>query len=126
MFLFFLTWCKYISKKGERYLLRKLPFRRSHNQQVYYPIKKKYKHIVSESHSVVSNICKIMNCTLPGSSVHGILQARILEWVAISFSSGSSQSRNRTRASCISDRVFRLSYEGSPLCLFGKHLPYLS
>ena len=37
-----------------------------------------------------------MNCSPAGSSVHGILQARILEWVAISFSRGSSQPRDRT------------------------------
>ena len=38
-------------------------------------------------------LCDSMNYSLPGSSVHGILQARILEWVAISFSRGSSQPR---------------------------------
>ena len=38
------------------------------------------------SHEVVSDSCKPMDCNLPGSSVHGILSARILEWVAISFS----------------------------------------
>ena len=38
----------------------------------------------------------------PGSSVHGILQARILEWVAISSSRGSSQPRNWTQVSCVS------------------------
>jgi len=38
-----------------------------------------------------------MDYSLPGSSVHGILQARILEWVAISFSRGSSQPRDQTR-----------------------------
>ena len=37
-----------------------------------------------------------MDCSLPGSSVHGILQARILEWVAIPFSRGSSRSRDQT------------------------------
>ena len=37
-----------------------------------------------------------MDCSLPGSSVHGILQARILEWVAISFSRGSSPPRDQT------------------------------
>ena len=37
-----------------------------------------------------------VNCSLPDSSVHGILQARILEWVAYPFSRGSSQPRNRT------------------------------
>ena len=43
-----------------------------------------------------------MNCSLPGSSVHGILQARILEWVAISFSRASSRPRDRTHVSSIS------------------------
>ena len=38
------------------------------------------------SHPVVSNSCDPMDCSFPGSSVQGILQARILEWVAISFS----------------------------------------
>ena len=41
------------------------------------------------------------DCSLPGSSVHGILQARILEWVAIPFSRGSSQPRNPAQVSCI-------------------------
>ena len=41
---------------------------------------------VHVSHSVVSDCCDPMDCSLPGSSVHGILQARVLEWVAISFS----------------------------------------
>ena len=47
-----------------------------------------------------------MDCSLPGSSVHEILQARILEWIAISFSRGSSWPRNRTRGSCIAGRFF--------------------
>ena len=42
-----------------------------------------------------------MDCSLPGSSVHGISQARILEWVAISFSSGSSWPRGWMHVSCI-------------------------
>ena len=46
-------------------------------------------------------LCDCMDCSLPGSSIHGIFQARILEWVAISFSRGSSQPRNRTRISSI-------------------------
>ena len=41
-------------------------------------------------------------CSPPGSSVHGILQARLLEWVAISFSRGSSQPRDQTHVSCVS------------------------
>ena len=49
-----------------------------------------------------------MDCSLPGSSVHGILQARILEWVAISFSRGSSQPRDQTQVSHIAGRHFNL------------------
>ena len=52
--------------------------------------------------------CNPMDCSPPGSSDHGILQARILEWVAISFSRGSSQPRDRTHVSyvsCIGKRV---------------------
>ena len=45
-----------------------------------------------------------MDCNLPGSSLHGILQARVLEWVAISFSRGSSQPRDPTRVSYIPGR----------------------
>ena len=39
-------------------------------------------------------LCEPMDCNQPDSSVHGILQARILEWLAVSFSRGSSQPRN--------------------------------
>ena len=42
-----------------------------------------------------------MDCILPGSSVHGILQARILEWGSISFSRGSSPPRDGTSVSCV-------------------------
>ena len=51
-------------------------------------------------------LCNPVDCSLPGFSVHGILQARILEWAAISFFRGSSQPRDRTRVSCIVDRRF--------------------
>ena len=47
-------------------------------------------------------------CSLPGSSVHGIFQARILEWVAISFSIGSSRPRDRTQVSRIAGRLFTI------------------
>ena len=45
--------------------------------------------------------CESMGCSPPGSSVHGISQARILEWVAISFSRGSSWFRDWTEVACI-------------------------
>ena len=47
-----------------------------------------------------------MDCSLPGSSVHGILQARILEWEAILFSRGSSWLRDQTQVSCTAGRFF--------------------
>ena len=49
-------------------------------------------------------LCNTMDCSLPGSSAHGILQARILEWVAIPFSRGSSWPRDWTRVSYITSR----------------------
>ena len=48
-------------------------------------------------------LCNPMDCSPPGSYVHGILQATILEWVAILFSRGSSQPGDRTQVSCIAD-----------------------
>ena len=53
-------------------------------------------------------LCDPVYCSPPGSSVRGILQARILGWVAISFSRGSSQPRDQTRVSCIAGRCFIL------------------
>ena len=44
-------------------------------------------------------LCEPMDCSPPGSSVHGIFQTRILEWVAITFSRGSSQPRDLTHIS---------------------------
>ena len=50
--------------------------------------------------------CNSMDCSQPGSSIHGVLQARIPEWVAISFSRGSSPPRDQTQVSCIAGRFF--------------------
>ena len=50
--------------------------------------------------------CDPMDYSPPGSSVHGILQARILEWVAMPSSRGSSQARDWTQVSCIPGRFF--------------------
>ena len=51
-------------------------------------------------------LCDPINCSPPGSSVGGILQARMLEWVAIHFSRGLSQPQDRIRVSCNADRFF--------------------
>ena len=61
---------------------------------------------VTQSHPT---LCDPMDYT-----VHGILQVRILEWVAFPFSRGSSQPRDWTQISCIAGRFFTDSYQGSP------------
>ena len=84
-------------------------------------LKKIYKinklHFESESEVAQScpTLCDPMDCSLPGASVHGIFQAIVLEWIAISFSRGSSQPRDWTQVSSIVDRLlYRLSHQGSP------------
>ena len=62
---------------------------------------KNYERNVCVSCSVVSNLLWPMDWSPLGSSVHGIFQARILEWVAISSSRASSQPRNWSRVSCV-------------------------
>ena len=56
--------------------------------------------------------CNPMDDSLPGSSVHGILQARKVKWVAVPLSSGSSQPRDWIHVSCIADRLFTLCATG--------------
>ena len=69
-------------------------------------------YIESESESEVAQscptLCDPVDCSLPGFSVHGIFQARVPEWVAISFSRGSSRPRDRTPDSHILGRSFTL------------------
>jgi len=77
-------------------------------------------------------LCGPMDCSLPGSCVHGILQARILKWVAISFFRGSSQHRDQTRIfyfSCIGKWVFLLLEQpGKPkdVCVYENESECLS
>ena len=78
-----------------------------------------------KSESEVAQLCLTlgdpMDCSLPGSSVHEILQTRILEWVAISFSRGSFQPRDRTRVSCVSciaGEFFTTELPGSPQSVY--------
>ena len=68
----------------------------------------KWKKSESEVAQSCPTLCDPMDCSLPGSSVHGILQARILEWVTISFSRGSSRPRDQTQVSRIGGRRFNL------------------
>ena len=65
-------------------------------------------HTHTEVAQSCPTLCDPMDCSPPGSSVHGIFQAWILEWVAVSFSRGSSWPRDRTRVSCIVGRCFTI------------------
>ena len=60
----------------------------------------------SEVAQLCPTLCNTMDCSLPSSFVHGIFQAIVLEWFAISFSRGSSRPRDRTQVSSIVDRHF--------------------
>ena len=53
-------------------------------------------------------LCDPMDCSLPGFSIHGIFQERVLEWVAITFSRGFSWPRDWTQVSCIAGRCFTI------------------
>ena len=82
-------------------------------------------NLMSQSESEVTQLCLThcdpMDCSPPGSSIHGILQARILEWVAISFCRGSSQPNDQIRVSCIAGRLYHLSHQGPPPPMSQKH-----
>ena len=64
------------------------------------------------------SLCDPMDCSLPASFVHGILQARILEWAAISFPRGSSWPRDWTQVSYIASRFFTIWATRGSLCLY--------
>ena len=67
------------------------------------------------SRKVVSNSYGSMDCGLPGSSVHGISQARILEWVAIFFFRASSQPRIEPRSPAFRQILYYLSHQRNPI-----------
>ena len=72
-------------------------------------------------------LCDHMDCRSSGSTVHGILQARIAEWIAISFSRGSSRPRDWTLVSCITGRLFtnwttRKPYKSLSICMYGENV----
>ena len=71
----------------------------------FYYYKEKKKKKVAQS---CLTLYEPLDCSPPGTSAHGIFQARILEWVAIPFSRGSSWPRDRTQVSCIAGRCFNL------------------
>ena len=78
---------------------------------LYTPVKSKVKLLVTRS---CLTVCSPMDCGPPGCSVHEISQARMLEWVAIFFSSGSSQPRNWTRISWNAGNCLLSESSGKP------------
>ena len=83
-------------------------------------------HSVSQS---CPTLCDPMDCSPPGSSVHGSLQARIPEWVAMPSSRGSSPPRDQTHGSCTAGRFFTAEPMGKPsfsstefFFYFNKHI----
>ena len=79
-------------------------------------------------------LCDPMDCSLPGSSVYGIFQARVLEWVAIFFSRGSSWPRVQTQVSHIIGRCFTvwatreviiIGKDMGKYIFYGRHLKFL-
>ena len=73
----------------------------------------------------MSDSCNPMDCSPLGSSVHGISQARILEWVAIPFSRESSQPRDQTHISCIAGGVFTAECRVSTQYMGAENRNYL-
>ena len=76
-----------------------------HYRQILYQLSHKGSPL-SEVAQLCLTLCNPMDCSLRASSILGIFQARVLGWVAISFSRGSSRPRNQTWVSCIANRCF--------------------
>ena len=78
--------------------------------------------------SVMSTVCDPMDCSLPGSSVHRIVQSSILEWVAISYFRGSSWPRDQTQVSCVVGTFFAIwaTRETHYLRMFYVFMAYLT
>ena len=104
-----ISWCSLI-RRGVALQKRKLLSRCS-----------VYICICSQSLQLGPILCNLMDCKPPGSSVHGILQARILEWVATSYSRGSFR---WTRVSCVSCTAGRFFLPLSRLCKYTLNLHY--
>ena len=83
-----------------------------HCREILYHLSHQGSHYLleseNESRSSCPTLCDPMDLSLLGSSVHEILQARILEWIAIPFSRGSSQPRDGTQVSCIAGRFLTI------------------
>ena len=99
---------KTLAHQGMAHKYQHLAFKAEGRKKLYiklYPNSSNYIHCCFVA-KLCATIRNPMDWNLPGSPVHGISQARILEWVAISFSRGSSQSRDQTHLSCTDRQIF--------------------
>ena len=78
----------------------------------------RYAYMFVQSLQPCLTLCDPMDSSLSGSSVHGILQARILEWVAMPSSRESSQSRIKTTSPALQEDSLPLSPSGKPVCVY--------
>ena len=89
---------------------------------LYFPWKWKVKVLVAQS---CMTLCNPVECSPPGSSVHGILQAGLLKWVAISFSRGPSWPRDQIQVSCTAGRF--ITFLATKEALYFPYMaPFLS
>ena len=86
-----------------------------HSYQTLFALAKNVCVLVAQ---LCPTFCDPMDCSQPDSSAHGILQARILEWVAIPFSGGSSWPRDWIQVSCLTGRFFTIWARYSRLFLY--------
>ena len=86
-------------------MLSPTPRGHTHTQGQSWPAERVSSVLVTQS---CLTLCNPMDCSPPGSSVHGILQARILEWVAFPFNRGSSQPTDQTWVSWIAEGFFTI------------------
>ena len=99
--------------------VKKIPWRRRATHSVFLP--QNPMHRGAGQAQSCPTLCNPMDCSPPGSSVHGIFQTRILEWVAISFCRGSSQPRDHTRVSRTAGRCFNRWATRECLCMMITH-----
>ena len=81
--------------------------------QLSHPLSSPWVSEVSEVAQSCPTLGNPMDCSLPGSSIHGIFQARVLEWGAIAFSRRSSRPRDWTRLQHCRQTLYHLSHQGS-------------
>ena len=86
-------------------------------------------YLCSESESEIvkscPTLCDPMGCSILSSSIHGIFQARVLEWLVVFFSRGSSQPRDQTWVFCTADRCFTIWATRETLFMFKHPWNYL-